>query len=223
LGIRKPGGALIRLARTIYTEPLTPRQLLLKKWFSQKGDKTLRLDYPLTNSSIVFDLGGYEGQWTSEIYARYRCKIFVFEAFKEYADVLREQFSNNPDIAVFPFGLGAKNESQTLFVSDDGTSTSFKSAQVSEAEFKELGQFLKQHHIRSVDLIKLNIEGGEFDFLEHVIEKQLTHLFRHIQVQFHSHVANAEARMTLIQQELKKTHQLTYQFPFLWENWTLKN
>jgi hypothetical protein len=59
--------------------------------------------------------------------------------------------------------------------------------------------------------------------LEALIAANLLHLFKDIQVQFHDFVIpNAKARMEEIQTALSKTHTLTYQYEFVWENWTLK-
>jgi hypothetical protein len=41
-------------------------------------------------------------------------------------------------------------------------------------------------------------------------------------VQFHDFVPNAEPRMRQIQQALAETHELTYAYPFVWENWRRK-
>ena len=69
--------------------------------------------------------------------------------------------------------------------------------------------------------MKINIEGGEYELLEHLIEEKLMADIANIQVQFHDFIPGAQARMEAIQQELKKTHSLTYQYLFVWENWRL--
>ena len=46
-------------------------KLRAAQWFKDNGDKTHRLNYNLNEKSIVFDLGGYEGQWASDIFSKY--------------------------------------------------------------------------------------------------------------------------------------------------------
>ena len=70
--------------------------------------------------------------------------------------------------------------------------------------------------------MKINIEGAEYDLLEHLIDTGLISNIHNIQVQFHDFVSNAEQRMIMLQKELEKTHGLTYQYPFVWENWRVK-
>ena len=47
----------------------------IQRWFRDKGDQTLRLNYDLNEHSVVFDLGGYEGQWSADIFQRYQCNV----------------------------------------------------------------------------------------------------------------------------------------------------
>ena len=48
----------------------------VKKWFADHGDQTLRLEYPELNSdSIVFDVGGYSGDFSEAIIERYNCNV----------------------------------------------------------------------------------------------------------------------------------------------------
>ena len=63
--------------RYILREPFL---LEAARWFRDKGDETLRLDYPLTQESIVFDLGGYHGDFAAAVYERYGCKVYLFSA-----------------------------------------------------------------------------------------------------------------------------------------------
>jgi hypothetical protein len=37
------------------------------------------LEYDLNADSVCIDIGGYEGQWASDIFGRYGCTIHVFE------------------------------------------------------------------------------------------------------------------------------------------------
>src|SRR5438477_4586077 len=68
------------LSRALYMppEPPAPPMPLSEKrviaWREINGDRTLRLSYDLSENDVVFDVGGYEGQWASDIYAMYGCR-----------------------------------------------------------------------------------------------------------------------------------------------------
>src|SRR3954451_14159129 len=84
-----------------------PRERVLARWRADHGDERLRLDYALTSSSVVFDVGGYQGQWASDIFSRFLCRVDVFEPVKEFAQEIERRFSGNDAIVVHAFGLGA--------------------------------------------------------------------------------------------------------------------
>jgi FkbM family methyltransferase len=191
-------------------------------WFKDNGDRTLRLEYDLSDSSIVLDLGGYEGQWASDIFSMYCCCIHVFEPVEGFASKIEKRFAKNSKILVHRYGLSNLNKKSQIFIDGDSSST-FKSDNDSEEiNLVKAIDFIKEHHIHSVDLMKINIEGGEYDLLEHLLNNGLIENITNIQVQFHDFVPNAENRMIKIQQELEKTHFLTYQYSFVWENWKRK-
>jgi len=43
----------------------------LQRWFRDNGDRTHRINYDLDRDSIVFDLGGFEGSWSADIFEKY--------------------------------------------------------------------------------------------------------------------------------------------------------
>ena len=195
----------------------------VSRWFRDRGDTQLRLNYPdLTSESVVFDLGGYRGQFASDIHSRYRSEVFVFEPYGPFFQNLSQRFSGNPRIHVFPFALGSRDESQKLFFDDDATSLYRETGRSEVIQIKNFESFVRAHSIESIDLIKINIEGAEYDFLEGVISKGLQPMLRNIQVQFHKDVRNARQRMLAIREALLKTHRLTYSYEFVWDNYQLR-
>jgi FkbM family methyltransferase len=205
------------------TPPISKQAKRVIPWFKDNGDYTHRLDYELDENSLVFDLGGYEGQWAHDIFTRYGCTIHIFEPFIPYAEKIKQRFEGNPKIFIHTFGLSNANIITQLSVGDDASSV-FRNngGETVNIELVEAGDFLVEKNIGHINLVKINIEGGEYDLLEHVIEKKLAPKMGNIQVQFHDFVPDAEIRMQKIQKHLQETHELTYQYVFVWENWALK-
>lgn len=44
-----------------------------------------------------------------------------------------------------------------------------------------------------------------------------------LQIQFHNFVDNAEEKREVIRKQLSLTHELTYDYYFIWENWELRD
>jgi len=200
-----------------------PQEKRVETWFQAQGDKTLRLDYDLDENSLVLDVGGYAGQWTSDIFAMYQPTIHIFEPVQEFAENIRRRFQFNPKIKVYAVGLAGDTQTLEIYLNKDGSSVFLKSGCRSESiKLIRASDFLSEQAIDWIDLMKINIEGGEYGLLTHLIKSGWVRRIRDIQVQFHDYVPDAEMMMTRIQQSLHETHELTYQYRFVWENWHLR-
>ena len=192
---------------------------MVKRWRDDGGDCRFRYSYPLDQRSFVIDLGGYRGQWTSALYSRYRCRISVFEPVRRFAEALDEKFKQNEDIEVSRFGLGAVSKSETIYIHGAGSSTYRKQTEAEEIRIVDVKQWFDENSVASVALLKINIEGGEYDLLDRLIQTRLIESIENIQVQFHNFTVDATRRMEHIQKGLERTHTPTYQYKFVWENW----
>jgi FkbM family methyltransferase len=200
-----------------------PRDRRAQEWIAQGNDRTLRLEYDLGPESLVFDLGGYEGQWASDIYGMYRCRVEVFEPVPRFAKQIAARFEQNPDISIHSIGLAAHTGQQTIGMQADRSSLydEARDANAEEVviELVRAADFFRDHEIAHVDLMKVNIEGGEYDLLDHLLDVGLAAQITDLQVQFHDFVPDASARVRSIRSRLAETHEPTYQVEFVWENW----
>jgi FkbM family methyltransferase len=192
-----------------------------ERWRAVRGDKTLRLDYDLDGSSVVFDVGGYEGQWASDIVAMYACTVHVFEPVPQYFDGISRRFARNPRVVVHPFGLAARTRSETMRIAGNASSVFGGAGPTLAVELVGITEFMQSARIERIDLLKINIEGGEYELLDHLLQHGVD-MITDIQVQFHDFVPDAAERRRQIQDRLSDTHVVTYQFPFVWENWRRK-
>jgi len=208
----------VRFKRRNYIE-----QSVLREWFAVNGDRTFRLDYDLGCDSVVFDAGGYEGQWSSDIFSRFLCDIHIFEPVNSHAKTLERRFAANRKIKVNNFGLSSTTRVETMRVAR-GSSSAINLEEpglLESAHFVSLKQYLSENNLNRIDLLKLNVEGMEYELIEHILDTDIAGSIHNIQVQFHAFVPAAETRMKRIQERLSATHHITYRFPFVWENWRL--
>jgi len=189
------------------------------QWHADKGDYTHRLNYELDKDSIVFDLGGHLGWFTEQINNKFGSKIFCFEPVKEFASQIESKFKNFDNIKTFPLAISNKNGKDVIYYNNDSSSIHVKTDKFFEIDCITLDKIMADNHINKIDLIKINIEGEEYSLLEYMIKNNLIKTCDNIQVQFHVIVDNYEIRYDYIRYELEKTHHLTYNYPFVWENW----
>lgn len=192
------------------------------KFYLSKGISRYRYTYPLNENSVVFDLGGYKGEWTEEIYRRYKPYIHCFEPVKEYYDILRNKFIDTNKIKVYNYGLGADTIRTNISLNGPASSALNIKGLTETIEIKSISEFIEEHNVTVVDVIKMNIEGMEYEILENLLDKKMIKMFKEILVQFHVFVDKSETRRLSIQERLSETHVKTYDFPFVWENWRLK-
>jgi len=194
----------------------------LSEWRKGNGDLSYRLEYPLNHNSIVFDIGGYEGRWASDIYDRYFCNLYIFEPVQEYANNIKKRFGQNNKLRVFPFGLADIDAETQISIAKDSSSIYRPELEnFQTVKMTNFSNFVKDAKISFIDLMKINIEGGEYSLLKHLINTDWIESIGNLQVQFHYFIPDAVQKREKLQLELIKTHKLTYCFPFVWENWKL--
>lgn len=192
------------------------------RWIDDKGDSELRLNYNLNEDSVVVDLGGFKGDWSALISEKYSCNIHIFEPVREFYSGIKERFNKNPKIHVYNFAASTKNGIAPIFVNGVASSLLVSNQHSQKVVLVDLIHFLESTGVSTVDLIKINIEGSEFEILPYLIEIGKISSFKDIQVQFHDFVPNAVQLRQSIRESLSKTHSLTYDYDFIWENWSKK-
>lgn len=195
-----------------------------KKWNKDLGDTNLIFSHnDLDKNSIVLDIGGFHGNFAAEIYARYACKIKVFEPVPDFVEYMRKRFHKNPDIEIYGIGLGGHTSTESMSINSVSSSVYRKvGAETIDIHIVNIVEWLEENRLEDISLMKINIEGGEYELLEKFIESKYIDKCNEILIQFHNFFPDAEKRMKEIQTKLSKTHELTFQYPFIWENWKLK-
>jgi FkbM family methyltransferase len=197
----------------------TAEDRALRKWRADQGDIILRQEYPLTTSSVVLDLGGFKGQWASDIFSRYQSEIHIFEPVPDYSRFIKDRFQWNKKILVHNFGLGGKTRQEQISVNSDGSSIIRGSNDKVAIDIVDIKSWLESIQLKNIDLLKINIEGGEYELLERMIDQDMLPKVKDLQIQFHNFFPDAQFRMENIRLALSKTHSQTYCYDFVWENW----
>tara|TARA_A100001011_G_scaffold394856_1_gene488258 strand:+ start:668 stop:2050 length:1383 start_codon:yes stop_codon:yes gene_type:complete len=188
------------------------------QWKKQNGDETLRLDYDLNENSTVLDFGGFKGEWAEKIHEKHKCNVHVYEPFKKFYKTLELKFAGNDKITVYPVGIGATTRKINMI--EDGLATRIVEDPKGKIQLKSINSILEK--FENIDLLKMNIEGTEYEILDEMIKSGDILKVKDLQVQFHPVDENSPKQMHDLQKALKQTHDLTYFFPFIWENWRRK-
>jgi FkbM family methyltransferase len=195
---------------------------MVTKWYEEDGDDTLRFNYPLTSESTVFDVGGYRGYFVREIVARYDPHVYVFEPVPGFFEQLVKEFGTNPKIRICDYGLSDVDSISQMALADEGSTIYLTGEMQTMVQLRDVQSVVRELGISRIDLIKINIEGGEYKLLRRMLETGLVSACQNIQVQFHSFYPNSQRLRSEIRGALQQTHFTTYDYPFVWENWQMR-
>jgi len=138
----------------------------IDRWFLENPNEERRFVFNLNHSSVVFDVGAFDGAWARTIYDRYRSKLFCFEPssplFTQTCQAL-----NGIGASVFPIALGGVTEEISFYEQGDSTSSHRSQSGASSVTVQKVDicEVLERLSIKEVDFLKINIEGGDTSFL----------------------------------------------------------
>ncbi len=192
------------------------------KWFKDDCNNTHALNYDINENSTVVDLGGFHGLWADMVIAKYNCNMILVEPIPEYYSFLVNKFKNNPKVKVLNCGVSTSSGKGVLYLNGDGTSKFINTAREVEVDFVTITDLLVKINKTSVDLMQINIEGEEFPLLEKMLQEGSILFFKNIQVQYHSYIDNCIDRRVNIQNLMSEYFDKKYDYPFVFEGWSLK-
>ena len=147
------------------------------------------------NVNILIDVGAHHGDTINEFLSIFSIKkIYAFEPSKKNFDKLKKEVKKINkkkfvEIAIYPFGLGKKNDVLILNEITDGVSNTFNNLNINSKYLKKkklittlfgikkfinervptkiipLKEFMIKEKINQVDLIKIDTEGFEYNTL----------------------------------------------------------
>lgn len=198
------------------------------RFFLDEGDSLLT-ECDLGPESLVFDVGGDVGNWAEAISRRYDPYIHIFEPNPNSYQSLRAKFTDLEKVAIEPFGLSDCNRTARLSLRGMGSSVFAESpryescAHHAEIDLRDIAEVVGAMEVDNIDLFKVNIEGSEFPLLLRMIETSLIEKCRIIRIQFHEWYPGAHRLRKEIRRQLARTHEVEWDYPFVWESWRRKD
>ena len=176
--------------------------------------------FDLNEDSIVFDVGAFEGEYFTKIYDKYKCNIHAFEPVTSFVEKYKN--TTNPKIIVNSFALGDSTEDFEIVVDDNSSSQFIKGDNTIKCKKVKFREYINSQKLKNIDLIKLNIEGAEYELLEEIIDSEFQDKIDGFLIQFHYLSHTPIKRREKIINKLKETHEPVFYYPFVWEYWKKK-
>jgi FkbM family methyltransferase len=139
------------------------------------------LDWPLTYTSIVVEIGGFKGRWALQIQERYFPKLYVFEPQAWAYAVCKEVLGKRA--VVFDYALGTYDGRVTMGEWETDGCSIVKPGETT-VPMHEIGAAFAELGLDHIDLMLINIEGYEYTLIPHMLDRGI--LPQRLMVQFHT-------------------------------------
>ena len=179
----------------------------------------------LTPECVVIDIGAFTGNWAQHVSTLYDPTIFSFEPNPKSFERLQQRSQHNPKLKALPYGLGDRDQKVEFVLSGLGSTEIYEHTEIEEGaqrvevEIADIKRVWDEFAWDRVDLVKINIEGAEYDLLDRMFEQGLQHDVQSFLIQFHEWHPRAYSRRRKLLNELRKTHRCEWNFDFVWEKW----
>ena len=126
------------------------------------------------------------------------------------------------EVVILPFALGAADGTASLALDAQASSLRKEPGQFGTTEVivRDVARMFDELALERIDLLKLNIEGGEFDVLDRLFETGWLDRIAQVSVQFHEWHPDAYRRRRRSRAQLRGTHEELWCYPWVWEFWT---
>ncbi len=195
------------------------------QWMRAVNDNpNLLYEANLTQKSLVLDVGAYTGEWAQEVIGLSSPRILAFEPDPLNFKQLEKRASALPGLTPYDYGLGECTEAvkisqeylgSSVYNANDAT----EGLKTADARIVDIAEMWDSLALDKVDLMKVNIEGGEFPLFERMIETDLLKRVDCFLIQFHEWHPGAYHRRWRIRRALRKTHRPVWDYHFIWEKW----
>ena len=181
----------------------------------------LTVDFGIGPDGVVVEAGAYLGDWAEKVSNCTGARVYAFEPSPGVQERLTNRLAARPNVVVLDFGLGARNETATLSNNGPGSTLHprVSTREATKISLRDVTEAFAELDVDHIDLLHVNIEGGEYDMLERLSDAGWFPRIDIVVVQFHEWLPKAHRRRRGIRRALRRTHTLLWDYPWVFEAW----
>jgi FkbM family methyltransferase len=211
------------IARRIYGVKLTLRNgpTDASRWFLFNCEK-LKYSISFNQTGLVLDLGSYLGDYTEVVVKNNpQLTFWLYEPIPEFFSVCANKFHNKENIVVSQKAVSA--DGRRIKMQIDGLRSRQKSVNFPEGvtidsiSIQEIFDSVSE-----IQLVKMNIEGMEYECLEQLIRTNSLIKAKYLLIQFHNFEKDSQNRRDLLRKQMARDFEIIYTFEWMWELWIRK-
>jgi FkbM family methyltransferase len=184
--------------------------------FYRAGGEDLLFRVQIPVEELILDFGGYLGEYSKRVRKKCPNPIYVFEPIPEYFSIMTKNLIELENVTLLNFAIGSRERVEIFRISGPATGA-FVAGDEINVQFRSAG-WLAQTIDRKIGLIKMNIEGGEYELIPALKEVGILNHSRILFIQFHNLPNNLYRESQAI---LEETHVRTWKYEWYWERWDL--
>jgi FkbM family methyltransferase len=191
-----------------------------RAWIVNRADRELfALLEEVPAGGWVIDLGGYLGDFCARA-ARQGARIVVCEPIPQFAAHIRKRLGSS--VIVREVGVSGRSGETEMTLAGAATSRFGGTGPATKVPLVRCSNLITEHNIDNVDLVKINIEGDEYEVLPELLDAGMMPRIDRLLVQFHPMNATVGERRRRIRERLSETHDCVFCYEFIWEGWRRK-
>jgi FkbM family methyltransferase len=192
------------------------------RWFLFNGER-LKYKVKFKQEGLVLDIGSYLGEYTEKIRKlNPQLTFWLYEPIPEYCKICVKRFKENERVVIHQAAVSA--DGRTLQMQIDGLrsredSINFLNAtQVNSINIQEIFD-----SVTEIELMKMNIEGMEYECLQQLIHTDSLIKAKHLLIQFHNFDVGAHQRREVVRKQIERDFVNIFTFDWIWELWIRKS
>lgn len=192
-------------------EHLKPKYVCKKKWYGNNyGGFYINPDL-VDEDSVVYSFGiGKDISFDKQIITSHRCKVFGFDPTPKSIDYIKS-IDKEPLFTFFDFGISTTTGNKKFYLPTNKNAVSASLVynsivssnefiEVKMKSFEDISRILGHKHI---DVVKMDIEGAEYEVLESFINSEVS--VKQLLIEFHDRLYPEELKSKKITDLLYKS------------------
>lgn len=193
----------------------------ISKWFLLNRE-TLKYDIDLKPGGIVLDIGAFKGQYTKKMLARNRDMVFwLYEPIADYFQTCQNLFRDKRSITVYQAAVSSDGRDFEMEIdglrSRHSSGNLTDSVKIASIDIQDIFDSAQEF-----ELLKMNIEGMEFECLERLINSNSLVKAKYLLIQFHNFEDDSRSKLEKLREGINKDYSNVWQYEWMWELWKRK-
>ena len=160
----------------------------------------------LRDDSIVIDMGSHLGQFSHQVSKLFGCQCYAIEALPSLFNKIKETSL----VKKFNYAISSKSQPLEFCISDNPEANHIATVSF-EGDGKHqkiqvngitLNDFLEENNIDNIDLLKVDIEGAEFELFSSLNDETICQI-KQITIEFHDFMFDCKNEVKKIKKRLK--------------------